>query len=134
MTRLRDAERELERLRSAQLLGDAGDLASGAEDVGGAAYVPHRVPDGTPADGLRKVALDIRGRLAPERPGVVVVVGVPAGRPTVVVAVNDAGRGPRAAGGCAGRWPRPVPWAAAAAARTTSRRAAERRWATGPAS
>jgi alanyl-tRNA synthetase len=50
------------------------------------------VPDGTPADGIRKVALDVRGRLAPERPGVVVVAGIPADRPTVVVAVNDAAR------------------------------------------
>jgi alanyl-tRNA synthetase len=92
ITRLRDAERELDRLRSAQLLGDAGNVASGAQDVGGAAYVPHRLPDGVPADGLRKVALDIRGRLAPERPGVVAAIGVTDGRPTVVVAVNDAGR------------------------------------------
>ena len=91
-TRLRDAERELERLRSAQLLGDAGNVAGTAQDVAGAAYVPHRLPDGTPADALRKVALDIRGRLAPDRAGVVAAIGVTDGRPTVVVAVNDAGR------------------------------------------
>jgi alanyl-tRNA synthetase len=92
VTRLRDAERDLQRVQSAQLLGNAGELAQGAVDAGGAAYVAYQVPDGTPADGIRKVALDVRGRLAPERPGVVVVAGVPADRPTVVVAVNDAGR------------------------------------------
>ena len=92
ITRLRDAERELDRLRSAQLLGDAGDVAGGAQDIGGAAFVPHRLPDGVPVDALRKVALDIRGRLAPDRPGVVTAIGVTDGRPTVVVAVNDAGR------------------------------------------
>ena len=92
VTRLRDAERDLQRAQSAQLLGGAGDLAGRAADVGGAAYVAYQVPDGTPADGIRTVALDIRGRLAPDRPGVVVVAGVPADRPTVVVAVNDAGR------------------------------------------
>jgi alanyl-tRNA synthetase len=92
VTRLRDAERDLERLRSAELLGNAGDLAASAGDVEGAAFVAHRVPDGVPADGIRKVALDIRGRLAPDRPGVVAVIGVSDGRPTVVVAVNDAGR------------------------------------------
>ncbi len=92
VTRLRDAERDLERFRSAQLLGGAADLASEAEDVDGAALVAHRVTDGVAADGIRKVALDIRGRVPADKPGVVVAVGVTDGRPTVVVAVNDAGR------------------------------------------
>jgi alanyl-tRNA synthetase len=92
VTRLRDAERDLERMQSAQLLGNAGDLAQRAQDVAGAAYVAYQVPDGTSADGIRKVALDVRGRLSPERPAVVVVAGVPADRPTAVVTVNDAAR------------------------------------------
>src|SRR5215469_2126142 len=92
ITRLRDAERELDRLRAAQLLGGAGDLAASAEDVNGAAFVAHRVPDGVPADGIRKVALDIRGRMPADRPGVVTALGLTEGRPTVVVAVNEAGR------------------------------------------
>jgi alanyl-tRNA synthetase len=92
VTRLRDAQRDLERLNSARLLGSAGELAEGAADVAGAALVAHRAPDGVAADGIRKLALDIRGRLAADRPGVAVVAGVPADRPTVVVAVNDAGR------------------------------------------
>jgi alanyl-tRNA synthetase len=92
VTRLREAERDLERLRSAQLLGGVADLAATAEDVQGAALVAHRVPDGTPADAIRKVALDIRGRLGDDAPAVVAVVGVSDGRPTVVVTVNDAGR------------------------------------------
>jgi alanyl-tRNA synthetase len=92
VTRLRDAQRDLERLNSARLLDSAAELATGAADVAGAALVAHRAPDGVAADGIRKLALDIRGRLAADRPGVAVVVGVPADRPTVVVAVNDAGR------------------------------------------
>ena len=92
VTRLRDAQRDLERLNSARLLDSAADLARGAADVAGVALVAHRVPDGVAADGIRKLALDIRGRLAADRPGVAVVVGVPADRPTVVVAVNDAAR------------------------------------------
>jgi alanyl-tRNA synthetase len=92
VARLRDAERDLERLRSAQLLGGAAELAGGAEDIGGAGFVPYRVSDGAPADAIRKVALDVRGRLPADRPGVVAAIGVSDGRPTVVVAVNDAGR------------------------------------------
>jgi alanyl-tRNA synthetase len=92
VTRLRDAQRELERLNAARLLDSAAELARGAADVAGAALATHRVPDGTDADSIRRLALDIRGRLAPDRPGVAAVVGVPADRPTVVVAVNDAAR------------------------------------------
>jgi alanyl-tRNA synthetase len=92
VTRLREAQRDLERLNSARLLDSSAELAQGAADVAGAAFVGYRAPDGTEADSIRKLALDIRGRLASDRPGVVVVAGVPADRPTVVVAVNDAGR------------------------------------------
>ena len=92
VTRLRDAQRDLERLNSARLLDSAAELAQGAADVAGVSYVAHRAPDGTTAENIRRLALDIRGRLAPDRPGVAVVAGVPADRPTVVVAVNDAGR------------------------------------------
>jgi alanyl-tRNA synthetase len=99
VTRLRDAQRDLERLNSARLLDSAAELARGAADVAGVLFVAHQVPDGTDADSIRKLAIDIRGRLAPDRAGVVVVVGVPADRPTVVVAVNDAARARRLAAG-----------------------------------
>jgi alanyl-tRNA synthetase len=92
VTRLRDAQRDLERLNSARLLDSAAELAQGGADVAGVSFVGHQVPDGTEADSIRKLAIDIRGRLAPDRPGVVVVAGVPTDRPTVVVAVNDAAR------------------------------------------
>ena len=92
VSRLREAERDLDRLRSAQILGSAGELAGRAEDAGPVALVVHQVPDGTTADDIRKLALDIRGRLAQQRPAVVVIAGVPADRPAVVVAVNEAAR------------------------------------------
>ncbi|HEY1322271.1 MAG TPA: alanine--tRNA ligase-related protein, partial [Streptosporangiaceae bacterium] len=92
VTKVRDAERELGKLRSAQLLGASAELASGAADVGGVALVTHRAPDGTTADGIRELALDVRGRLPADRAAVVVVAGVPADRPSVVVAVNERGR------------------------------------------
>jgi alanyl-tRNA synthetase len=91
VARVRDAERELDRLRSAQLLGASADLAGRAEDIGGVAFVAHRVPGGTSADGVRTLALDVRGRLG-DRPAVVVVAGVPADRPAIVVAVNERAR------------------------------------------
>jgi alanyl-tRNA synthetase len=93
VTRLRDAERELGRLRSAKLLENAAEVAAGAEDIAGMAFVAHQVPDGTQADDLRRLAVDVRGRVQRGRPAVAMVVGVPADRPVVVVAVNEAGRG-----------------------------------------
>src|SRR5262249_38635521 len=48
VTRVRDAERELDRLRSAQLLGAAEELTRGAEDIGGAAARGGRGAPGAP--------------------------------------------------------------------------------------
>jgi alanyl-tRNA synthetase len=93
LTRLRDAERELQRLRAARLLESAGQIAAGVEDISGTALVAHRAPDGTDPDDIRKLALDVRGRLPRSQPAVVMIVGVPADRPVVVIAVNEAGRG-----------------------------------------
>jgi alanyl-tRNA synthetase len=92
VSRLREAERDLDRLRSAQVLGAAAELAGSAGDVGPVALVAHQVPDGTTADDIRKLALDVRGRFPQQRPAVVMIAGVPADRPAVVVAVNEAAR------------------------------------------
>ena len=89
VSRLREAERDLDRLRSAQILGSAAELAGQAEDAGPVALVVHQVPDGTTADDIRKLALDIRGRLPQQRPAVVVIAGRP-GRPA-----RGRGRGQR---------------------------------------
>jgi alanyl-tRNA synthetase len=91
VTRLREAEKELERLRSREILAIAGSLADGARDVRGVAFAAHRVPDGTGADDLRKLAVDVRQRLA-ARPAVVMITGVPKDRPVVVIATTDAAR------------------------------------------
>ena len=88
VARLRSTEKELERLRTAELQGAAGDIAAGAADVGGIALVTHRA-EGIGGGDVRSLALDVRGRLG-ERPGVVVVVGTAGDRPSVVVALTPA--------------------------------------------
>jgi alanyl-tRNA synthetase len=92
VARLRDAERDLQRAQSARLANVATELAAAAANVNGVAYVAHQAPDGTAADGIRKLALDVRGQLPADRPGVVVIASVPAERPAVVVAVTDQAR------------------------------------------
>ncbi len=89
--RLRTAEKEIEKVRVAQLLAAAGELAANPTDVYGARFVGHRV-DGANAGDVRKLALDIRGRMPASEPGVVVIIGSTGGKPAVVVAVNDEAR------------------------------------------
>jgi alanyl-tRNA synthetase len=89
--RLRNAEKEIEKVRMAQLLAAAGELAANAADVYGVRFVGHRV-DGAGAGDVRKLALDVRGRIPSSQPGVVAIIGSTGGKPAVVVAVNDEAR------------------------------------------
>jgi alanyl-tRNA synthetase len=91
LDRLRTAEKEIEKVRLQQLLAGAADLAARAEDVAGTGFVG-QVVEGAGGGDARTLALDVRGRLAPDRPGAVVIIGVQDGKPSVVAAVNDSGR------------------------------------------
>jgi alanyl-tRNA synthetase len=90
--RLREVEKDLEKIRSGQVLAAAAELAADPTDVFGVAVVTHRVPEGTGADDLRRLVLDVRGRIPADRPAVVAGAAVTNDRPMVVVAVNDKGR------------------------------------------
>ena len=91
LDRLRNAEKEIEKVRVQQLLAAAGQLAADAEDLNGVSFVGH-VAQGAGGGDVRTLALDIRNRLGGDRPGVAAIVGSANGKPSVVVAVNDAGR------------------------------------------
>jgi alanyl-tRNA synthetase len=86
--RLRDAEKDLERLRATAVLANAAALAEGAVDVDGVAVVTNEVPADTPVDDVRRLALDVRGRLEPGRPAVVTVATRSGGKALVVVAAG----------------------------------------------
>ncbi|GAB3344293.1 alanine--tRNA ligase [Modestobacter lapidis] len=88
LERLRDADRELAALRAQQTLAAAGDLASGARDVGGIAVVTGS-PAGLSGGDLRGLALDVRGRLG-ERPAAVLLASAADGKVALVAAVNPA--------------------------------------------
>jgi alanyl-tRNA synthetase len=91
MARLKDAERDLDRLRKEQLQAAAGSLTAQARDVGGVTFLAHSAGEVEGGD-VRTMTLDLRGRLGNERPSVVVVCGVAKGRPVVVVATNEGAR------------------------------------------
>ncbi len=92
VTRLKEAEREVERLHKEQLLAGAATLAAQARDVGGVRFLAHDLGEAG-ADDVRGLVLDLRGRLGSERPVVVAATGVAKGRPVVVVATNESARG-----------------------------------------
>ena len=88
LARLKATEKELEKLKAAQLGDVAGELVKNAADVDGIALVTHRA-EGVGGGDVRSLALDLRGRLQ-DRPAVVVVVGTAGDKPSVVVALNQA--------------------------------------------
>jgi alanyl-tRNA synthetase len=91
VTRLKDAERELERARREQVQAAAGNLTERARDVNGVTYLGHDAGEAG-ADDVRTMVLDLRGRLGTERPSVVAITGAAKGRPVVVVATNEPAR------------------------------------------
>ncbi|NBM16517.1 alanine--tRNA ligase [Streptomyces sp. GC420] len=92
LAKLRDAEKEIEKFRAEKVLAAAAGLAESARDVGGIALVTGQVPDGTTADDLRRLVLDVRGRIPGGRPAVVALFTAVGGKPLTVIATNEAAR------------------------------------------
>ncbi|GAA1108638.1 alanine--tRNA ligase [Nesterenkonia jeotgali] len=91
LAKLKEVERELEKLRSAQLRAKAGELLSQAVDAGGVDVLTHNAGAVSGADDLRALALDLRGRFG-SRAAAVAVAGESKGRPVIVVATTEAAR------------------------------------------
>ncbi|MGA4843561.1 alanine--tRNA ligase [Streptomyces sp. G45] len=89
LDRLKAADRENQRLRQSALAARAAELAGRAVDVADARVVT-ATTDGDPG-AARTLALDVRGRLATDRPGVAAVT-LTGDKPVLVVALNQAAR------------------------------------------
>ncbi len=89
---LRDAERELEKLRAQMVLAGAANLAANAADVAGVAYVGATAPPGASGNDVRTLAQEIIKHTDRNRPAVVAVTGESNGKASLVVAVNPAAR------------------------------------------
>jgi alanyl-tRNA synthetase len=92
VTALRDAEKELEKLRAQMVLGGAGALAGQARDLGGVAYVGTEAPEGAATNDVRTLAQEIRGKIDPARPAVVAVAARSNGKASLIVSVNAAAK------------------------------------------
>jgi alanyl-tRNA synthetase len=92
VTALRDAEKELEKLRAQMVLGGAGALAGQARDLGGVAYVGTEAPEGAAGNDVRTLAQEVRGKIDQSRPAVVAVAARSNGKASLIVAVNAAAK------------------------------------------
>jgi alanyl-tRNA synthetase len=87
VAQLRDAEKELEKLRAQLVLANVGALADAAVDVKGVAVVAIEAPEGTSGNDVRALAMEIRSRLG-AKPAVVAVASRAGGKASLVVAIN----------------------------------------------
>lgn len=87
--RLRDIEKELASLRSAQALSQVPTLVAGAKKVRDHSVIAVKLGDGITGEDLRKIALDLRNRLTNS---IVALISVSDGKPVLVVAVSDTAR------------------------------------------
>ena len=92
LAKLRDSEKELEKIRTEQALSRGADLATSAERVGQVSLVAADVGVMPAADALRTLALDVRDRMGNERGAVVALGGLVGGKPSLVVATNEGAR------------------------------------------
>ncbi|QBF45760.1 alanine--tRNA ligase [Janibacter limosus] len=91
VARLREVEKELDKVRREQVVASAGSLTDAAREVAGVTFVGRHIAGGAPDD-LRQMVTDTRARLGEERPSVVALTGDGPGKPVIVVATNEAAR------------------------------------------
>jgi alanyl-tRNA synthetase len=96
LTKIKEIEKELATVRSAQAMSQIGALAEQALAVNGLSVIATALSDGIAADDLRKIALDLKSKSSNS---VVVLVSVVEGKAVLVAAVSD---GAKAAGVKAG--------------------------------
>jgi alanyl-tRNA synthetase len=88
VTALRDAEKQLEKLRAQLVLGGVAALAAQATDLHGVAFVGTEAPEGAAVNDVRTLAQEVRGKIDPARAAVVAVAARSNGKASLVVAIN----------------------------------------------
>ena len=89
LSKMKDIEKELATVRSAQALSQVGDLTKTAQVINGISYISSVMSDGVSGDDLRKIAIDLRSR---EDKSVVALISANDGKPVLVVATSDGAR------------------------------------------
>jgi alanyl-tRNA synthetase len=89
LNKMKEIEKELAAVRSAQALSQVGDLAKSATVINGHTFIGTVMSDGVSGDDLRKIAIDLRSQSANS---VVALLSNNDGKPVLVVAVSDQSR------------------------------------------
>jgi len=89
LNKMKEIEKELTAVRSAQALSQVGDLAKSATTINGHTFIGSVMSDGVSGDDLRKIALDLRSA---NSNSVVALLSNNDGKPVLVVAVSDQSR------------------------------------------
>ena len=89
LNKMKEIEKELASVRSAQALSQVGELAKKAKVISGISYISSVMADGVSGDDLRKIALDLRSG---EAKSVVALISSNDGKPVLVVATSEAAR------------------------------------------
>ena len=89
LNKMKEIEKELTAVRSAQALSQVGDLAKSATTINGHTFIGSVMSDGVSGDDLRKIAIDLRSA---NSNSVVALLSNNDGKPVLVVAVSDQSR------------------------------------------
>jgi alanyl-tRNA synthetase len=89
LEKIKEIEKELAAVRSAQALGTVSAIAQSVSKVGQIDLISSVLPDGISGDDLRTIALDLRNRFATS---VIALISSAAGKSVLVVAASDSAR------------------------------------------
>ena len=89
LEKIKEIEKELAAVRSAQALGTVSAIAESVSKVGQIDLITSVLPDGISGDDLRTIALDLRNRFATS---VIALISSAAGKSVLVVAASDSAR------------------------------------------
>ena len=89
LNKMKEIEKELASVRSAQALSQVGELAKNAKVINGISFISSVMADGVSGDDLRKIALDLRSG---EANSVVALISSNEGKPVLVVATSQEAR------------------------------------------
>jgi alanyl-tRNA synthetase len=89
LNKMKEIEKELASVRSAQALAQVGELAKSALVINGISFISSVMADGVSGDDLRKIAIDLRSR---EAQSVVALISANEGKPVLVVATSEGAR------------------------------------------
>jgi alanyl-tRNA synthetase len=87
---LKDAERDLAKVRSAQLTANVDGIVGEGRDIGPIRVWSFEAPEGTSGADLREMVMKAKGRNAPDLPAVLVGSAVADGKVAILVAASPA--------------------------------------------